>query len=288
MLDPVQRAMLARLARDNFLKRDFGDAYVGLIQSLFVSEDVELNVQAMLDYLVEAYWLFVPDEARRKWASVLEDSILEKMRKVSSASAKSACFEAFRSIATTDRGIDTLRRVWEGEPAFEGLSFSERDYCEMALELAVREVSGWADILESQAERITDPELGRRFAFVRRAVESEQTRRDRFFASLAEAENRRHEPWVLEALRYLHHPLRTASSVRYLPRSLALLEEIRATGDIFFPRDWIAATLRYHRSDEALLSVKDFLEARADYPPKLVSIILQAVDIPSRANRYKL
>jgi aminopeptidase N len=285
-LDPVQRAMLARLARDNFLEGSLGDEYMRLIHSLFVSEEVELNLQAMLNYLVEGYWLFVPEELRAAWASVLEESILEKMRNVPTASAKSACFEAFRSVATTDGGVETLLKVWDEDLEFEGLPFSERDYCAMALELAVREVPGWRDILDRQAERITDPELGRRYAFIRGAVDSERAQRDRFFASLEEAENRRHEPWVLEALYYLHHPLRTASSIRYISRSLGLLEEIRATGDIFFPRDWIKATLRYHRSDEAMLSVERFLLENNGYPSKLVSIILQAADIPSRANRY--
>jgi aminopeptidase N len=288
MLDPVQRAMLARHARDDFLEGALGDAYIGLIHSLFASEDVELNVQAELKYLVEAYWLFMTDERREAWAPALEDSILEKIRKVFSASAKSACFQAFRSVATTDRGVETLRKVWEGDITFVGLPFSERDFCDMALELAVREVPGWREILERQGARIEDPELARRYAFVRQAVDSGRAQRERFFVSLAKAENRRHEPWVLEALYYFHHPRRIASAVRYIPRSLELLEEIRATGDIFFPRDWITATLRYHRSDEALRSVAGFLGARPDYPSKLVSIVLQAADIPTRANRIRL
>ena len=177
--------------------------------------------------------------------------------------------------------------VWACDVSFEGLTLSERDYCSIALELAVREVKGWEDILDRQEERIEDLELKKRFAFVRRAVDADIERRDAFFESLAERENRRREPWVLEALYYLHHPLRTESSVRYISKSLELLEEIRETGDIFFPRDWIETTLRYHRSDEAIEAVLSFLESRPDYPVKLRRITLQAVDIPYRANRMK-
>jgi len=38
------------------------------------------------------------------------------------------------------------------------------------------------------------------------------------------------------------------------------MEEIQATGDIFFPRQWIGATLGGHRSAEAAAIVRRFLE----------------------------
>jgi hypothetical protein len=58
--------------------------------------------------------------------------------------------------------------------------------------------------------------------------------RDAFFASLKQENNREKEAWVVLALGYLHHPLRLSTSEKYLPESLALLEEIQLTGDIFF------------------------------------------------------
>ena len=49
--------------------------------------------------------------------------------------------------------------------------------------------------------------------------------------------NRRHEPWVLEGLQYLHHPLRAAQSENYVRPSLDMLAEIQRTGDLFFPKE---------------------------------------------------
>jgi aminopeptidase N len=92
---------------------------------------------------------------------------------------------------------------------------------------------------------------------------------------------------VLEALSYLHHPLRSMESERYILPSLELLEEIRATGDIFFPRDWIETTLHYHSSDAALSTVSGFLGARPAYPERLRLIVLQAADHGIRANRIR-
>ena len=53
---------------------------------------------------------------------------------------------------------------------------------------------------------------------------------------------------MLEGLCYLHHPLRAAASEKYIPPSLDMLREIQRTGDIFFPKRWIDATLGGHSS----------------------------------------
>ena len=99
-------------------------------------------------------------------------------------------------------------------------------------------------------------------------------------------QNRRREPWVLEALAYLHHPLRASSSRKYIPRSLALLQEILRTGDIFFPKRWMDATLSGHRSASAAQMVRQFLAtAPRDYPDRLRRTILSSADDLFRAAR---
>ena len=57
------------------------------------------------------------------------------------------------------------------------------------------------------------------------------------------------------------------------------MEEIQATGDIFFPRRWIGATLSGHQSPEAAAIVRTFLEERPDYPYRLRNKILMAADL---------
>ena len=70
---------------------------------------------------------------------------------------------------------------------------------------------------------------GARFAFVAPALSADQTVRDEFFESLRDAGNREREPWVLEAVGHLHHPLRAEASEAYIRPSLELLEEIQRT-----------------------------------------------------------
>ena len=51
-------------------------------------------------------------------------------------------------------------------------------------------------------------------------------------------------------------------------------------GDIFFPSDWLDATLRGHTSAAAAEIVQAFLDGTGpDYPPRLRAKILQSADI---------
>jgi aminopeptidase N len=115
-------------------------------------------------------------------------------------------------------------------------------------------------------------------------LSADQSTRDRFFESLADLNNRRHEPWVLEGVAYLHHPLRTVESQRYLRPSLELLQEIQRTGDIFFPKRWLDATLANHNSETAAITVRAFLDSHGEYPARLRQIILQSADSLFRAS----
>jgi aminopeptidase N len=109
--------------------------------------------------------------------------------------------------------------------------------------------------------------------------------RDAFFASLKAEKNREKEAWVTAALAYLHHPLRQATSEKYLPESLALLEEIQRTGDIFFPHSWLQATLGSYQSATAAATVRSFLAARPAYNAQLRGKLLQAADDLFRAEK---
>jgi aminopeptidase N len=131
-----------------------------------------------------------------------------------------------------------------------------------------------------------NPDRRARLRFVVPALSSDPAERGRFFASLAGVANRRHEPWVLDGLRSLHHPLRAASAVTYIEPGLMLLVEIQQTGDIFFPTRWMDATLRGHRSPDAAAIVRDFIErAPPSYPDRLRRIVLASADHLFRASR---
>ncbi len=250
-------------------------------------EDTEQNVQLVLGYVRSAFWRFLPGVDRQTLSQRLERVLRRELARAESSSLKSTYFSAFRSIVTTPEGIAFLERVWRRDEEIPGLTLSENDEAAMALDLAVRSVPGAAEILEEQLGRIENPDRKARFDFVMPALSDSQETRDAFFASLTDVENRRREPWVLEGVRYLNHPLRAEQSRKYLRPALDLLQELRSTGDIFFPRNWMGAMLGGHDSPASADVVRDFLSDHRDYPIRLRRIILQAADPLFRATEIR-
>src|SRR5207248_3005384 len=160
-------------------------------------------------------------------AQKIEAVLRAGLTHAASTSLKAAWFNAYRSLVTTPAGVEWLRGVWRHDVKIDGLPLAEADEADIALDLAVRDVADAAAILDGQVARFTNPDRKARFLFVRPALASDKAMRDQFFAGLANADNRRHEAWVLDAMRYLNHPLRAGSSKAYVHDALDLVREIQ-------------------------------------------------------------
>jgi aminopeptidase N len=247
-------------------------------------ESDELNVQRMLDTLDTVFWRFSTAAARGARAAEIERVLQDGLDRAGTQSLKGAWFRALMHVAMTPGAIAWLTHVWRLEVPVPGLILSEPDYTELAQELAVRGVPDAEGILDGQLDRIQNPDRRARFAFVRPALSADRRVRDDFFVSLGNELNRRHEPWVLEALGFLHHPLRAAEAERYVRPSLEMLREIQRTGDIFFPKRWTDATLEGHNSVRVAATVRTFLDEHPDLSPRLRRIVLQSADELFRAS----
>ena len=190
--------------------------------------------------------------------------------------AQTSAFRTLTGIFQDPGQTDALYRIWREQTPWPGLTLNESDYTTLALELAVRMPDRSAEILDAQRARIDNADRLRESDFVRPAVSSEKAVRDSVFQALLQAENRRHEPWVQTSLRYLNHPIRQAEALDYVRPALDVLQEVQRTGDIFFPKQWVAATLRGHDSPSADRTVEQFLEDHPDYPELLKNKVLQA------------
>jgi aminopeptidase N len=246
-------------------------------------EHDEQNIQRMLSYVVRTFWRFLPEDERASVGTALETMLRAGLERAGSASQRGAWFNAFRDTVLSREGLSWLERVWRREEQVPGLPFAEPDEIAMAEELAVREVPGWPMILQTQLERTQNPDRKARFAFVMPALAADPLERERAFDRLRSAENRRREPWVLESLRYLNHPLRESHANRFIAPALELLPEIQSTGDIFFPTRWTESTLGGHRSRAAAAAVRTFLATRQHLPERLRWIVLTAADELFRA-----
>jgi aminopeptidase N len=245
----------------------------------------EQNVQRILGYTVNCFWQFLPPAERLARAPALEAMLRQGVGKAFYASGKSAWFAAYRDVAITPDGVTWLKRVWRHDERIAGLTFAETDEINMALELAVRGTPDWHDILAEEHDRIQNPDRKARFEFVMPALSTDPAARQHAFERLRSLENRRHEPWALESLRYLNHPLRQEATIQFLRPSLDLLPEIQRTGDIFFPARWCGAVLGGQRSPEAAAIVREYLARTPKLQERLRWDVLSSADDLFRASK---
>lgn len=188
---------------------------------------------------------------------------------------------AFRTLLRIFRAPSCARKIyaiWESQKLPEGVYLSEQDYTDMAYALCIRLPEKTGRILDVQRSRIINPDRLREFDFIAPALSPCLNVRDSLFYSLLKAENRPAEPWTLSVLSYLNHPLRQKEALKYIRPALEILEDIQRTGDIFFPKNWVAVSLKGHHTPAAADTVRAFLETHPHYPPLLRNKILQSAD----------
>jgi aminopeptidase N len=283
--DPVERGSALIMLWENMLEGRVPASRV--IDQLLVAlrvEQNELTVNQMLAYLREGFWRYTPAAERRALAARVEPVLRAGLDRASSTSVKTAWFNTLRSVASTPETLAWLERVWRRDEKVPGVPLAEPDEADLALDLAVRDVDAAGEILTTQLQRMRNPDRKARFAFVMPALSRDPAERARFFESLKDVNNRRREAWVLEAMRYLHHPLRADASAPLVVPSLELVREIQRTGDIFFPKRWADATLGGYQSPAVAAEVRRLIDALpSDYPPRLKWVLQASADPLFRA-----
>ncbi|HEY4060900.1 MAG TPA: M1 family aminopeptidase [Puia sp.] len=248
-------------------------------------EPEELNLNILLDQLTSLFWRWLPPSSRDSAVADIEDDLWQAMQQVSNPNEKKLLFRTYSGIALSRKGEDRLYTIWKTRQPPAGVKLSEEDYTSLAAALALRAYPGDSAILQEQLTRIRNTDRRQRLQYLLPSLSNDPLVRDRFFVTLKDARARRKEAWVLAALSYLHHPLRTAASEKYLPASLEWLDDIQRTGDVFFPQSWLQATFGWYRTRTAAAVVWDFLRRHPAYNPKLKAKILQATDNLFRAEK---
>ncbi|MEH6515328.1 MAG: M1 family aminopeptidase [Halioglobus sp.] len=259
---------------------EYLEALLGIVRE----EDNELLLDLALSQLSRVYVSFLTPGQQQELQAEVEDSLWLALNNQTEGGKARLYFGAFSSLASSSENVLRVYKLWSKELKIPALSLSETDYTRLAEILAIRFPAQSPAIIAAQLGRIQNPDKRRRLQFIAPSLSADEAKRDAFFASLAEEHNRGTENWVLSGLANLHHPSRRAQSQAYLASTLELLQEIQQTGDIFFPARWLEASLKNHNSAEAVAAVEGFLSDRPDYNKQLRMKILQAADIPVRAN----
>ena len=269
---PLERmSLMANLYENCLAGRLSPDRLVQFLAERIPAEKEELLVSAGIGYLGS---LARYGAAAR--SPQTESALAALARNPALGTQQAAAFRTLAGVFRSPALTEELYRIWKDRAPWKGLKLSESDYTTLALELAVRLPERSEEILQEQRGRISGVDRLREFDFVCPAVSPDENVRDSVFVSLLVPENRRHEPWAETALRLLNHPLRQEESEHYILMGLEVLRDVQQTGDIFFPKKWVAALLAGHDSPEADEQVDLVLEGRPDYPPLLRNKILQA------------
>ncbi|MGM9476081.1 M1 family metallopeptidase [Pedobacter sp. GSP4] len=282
--DPLERASAYINSYENMLSGK-GFTPKQLLEIYIKGLDIEnneMNLRLITGYLTGIYWTFLKQEERMATHANLEQSIWAALQKQEMPNQKKILFNAYQNTYLSAGAAKKMYEIWQNQSAPEGVKLQEDDYTALALTLALKTDTA-NTILKTQLSRINNNDRKNRLIYLMPALSIDVKERDGFFNSLKDRKNRAKEAWTTTALAYLHHPIRQASSFRYLDESLALLQEIQQTGDIFFPQSWLSAIFSNYNSAEANAVVQRFLKSHPNYNPKLRDKILQTTDNLRRA-----
>ncbi len=262
-------------------------SFLDALTNFVIKEHENHNLQLILNYIETTWDFFTSKEQHKKFAPKLENTLMQIAKSTNNNEVKSAIFETLITVFESRKMQNYLFDLWKKQKDFTKMKLSDAYYSKIALTLSLRDYPNADSIANEQLNRISEEEQKLKFKFIMAAASPDIEKRDRFFEKLKDAENRKHEIWVRRGLSYLHHPLRADYSVKYLPETLDMLEEIQQTGDIFFPKNWLLYSIGKYNTKEANDIVNRFLAEHPKYNKNLRYKILQTSDYLFRANKMR-
>ena len=288
-LDPMRRgvsyiSIWENLLRGNLLPLDMRKAL-----PIYLEKENQIeNINLLLSYYENMFWRYSSPQLREEWGKIIEPILWGKMKGAASKAEKMAFFKAFIHTVISQDGLDKMLALWRDEIKIADSKLTENDHVSLAFELAVRKDLPAAknvpeDILKQQKQLTKNTELLAELVFVSPALSINEGERSNFFETLKNPKTRSNEDFVIEAVQYLHHPLRAQSAEKFVLPSLEMIDEIRESGEFLFPDRWLAATFFGHRSISVVEMANKFLSAHPDLNPKLKQKVLQTIDPVQRA-----
>ena len=265
---------------ENLVDRQIStEQFVELSIRALPRETKSQTVDFVLNSLKHGYWALLNESQRAKFSLPLEKMLWSQANlEGADVLVRTSYLNAYQALFNSSEAWANLYAVWRGEEKIKDISLAETDLMEMTYALALRRPSEARKIAAQQLALIKDLERKREFQFIIEAAAGTEQERDAFFKTLMTAENRNNEPWVLSALYYLHHPLHGPGSVKYVQKSLELLQEIKDSSGIFFPTSWVKSTLRFHIDEPSRRILDNFNRAHQDLDPALKRKLLQGAD----------
>jgi Aminopeptidase N len=284
MVNPVHRASVLITLHENMLNGNFdGRLMLSLLCQAILKEKNEQLVSLVLDYLFTSQLYFVPKDDVGVQMMV-ENTLWKAYLASTDKWLQIQYLRTISKLMNSDESVEKMLQIWKTEVVKEKSWISEIDLQNIAFELCIRMPDEVNSILSLARKEIRNSDHLNRFVFVSKAVSSDKMVRDKFFESLLHVENRKQEAWVIDALKYLNHPLRNDESKEYLAKGLLILPEIQQTGDIFFPKNWITSLLYGHTLMDDYSIVNSYIRRDGkSLSSSLLSKVYQSADMLNRS-----
>jgi aminopeptidase N len=250
-------------------------------------EKSELIVNYLSNNMQTIFWTFLTKEQQLKIQKQTENKMYTLLEKELPANIKKTLFSLYQTIAISEQGKEILYQIWNQNKKLKNLFLNENDFIAIAMKLAIYQHPKSVEILEEQQTRISNKDRLERFKWLLPSLSLDAEVRADFMRALLQKENREKESWVQSALSNLHHPLRQFYAIKHLKSILNTLEAVQLTGDIFFPKGWLASSIGKYSSKEANAILDQFLKENPNYNPILLKKLLQTTDNLSRAQNIK-
>ena len=252
-----------------------------------LEEKNELISNYLSSSIQNIYWKFLEKDVQNKLQHTINTDLWQLLQTNLPTNIKKTLFRLYQSIAVLEKGKEHLYQIWKENLKIENLFLNENDFTDLAMKLAIYEHPESAKIIAEQQGKITNKDRLALFKWLIPSLSKDVGVRDLFMKSLLEKENREKESWVQTALGNMHHPLRQQDAIKHLKPILQKLEEVQITGDIFFPKRWLASSIGKYSSKEANDVLQNFLEENLNYNPILLKKLLQTTDDLIRAQSIK-
>ena len=231
------------------------------------------------------FWNFMDEQQRQQLAEPLSKLLWERLQ-TAGEGLKGSFLRGWAATAMDEGSHLKMVALLRGEITIPEYSLTEDDRFALVRALCLGKHPAAMEMLDHLVDGTRNPDRVRRLEYLRPALSPDPEQRAAFFEQLKDPANRRPEPWALDALELLHHPLRANESIGLLRQTLELTLEIQQTGDIFFPLRWLNTALSGYNKPEALEIVKSYLTestAQDGYPESLQLKVHQASDLLERS-----
>lgn len=262
------------------------ETYGVFFEAMLVEEN-ELILNYLSGRIQTIYWTFLTKIQQHAVQQKTESQLFTLLKKELPKNIKKTLFTLYQSTAISEKGKENLYAIWSKNKRIKNLFLNENESTSLAMKLAIYEHPKASEILKEQGAAISNKDRLARFQWLLPSLSDNEVIRDSFMKSLLEKENREKESWVQTALGNIHHPLRQDSATKHLKVILEELEAIQLTGDIFFPKGWLASSIGNYASKEAAVVLQSFLDTHPNYNPILLKKILQTTDNLTRAQNIK-